>query len=357
MRQKILDSLNVNVYWKNKDGAYLGCNKQLSKLVHLDHTDDIVGKTIFDFVGILGKKVAKKVHQEDQSLMKEGATKTYEEIGVDNLGNKRTYLTHKKSIFDKKRNVIGMIGISFDISLEKENLDLKAKLSSSLQKNQTLKSLGSSIAHEMRTPLASLDGSLEFVIESIKKNENPDDVIEHLHWMKDKIKRTNDVINLILHNLKFNNIDPAKFKMINIGDCINLAIKDFPYDKNLSNIVSFGYFESFDILASEDLCKLVLINIFKNSLYALSETSNKKIEISTMRKKNKVLLVIKDNGQGIEQDILPYIFDEFFTTKPLSTGTGLGLYFCKNVVESFKGKIYCESKHAEYTKMILQFTQ
>jgi signal transduction histidine kinase len=67
------------------------------------------------------------------------------------------------------------------------------------------------------------------------------------------------------------------------------------------------------------------------------------------------MLCVTDTGSGIPQQALPHIFAPFFSTKRTSGGAGMGLTFCKRVMEAFGGSIRCESAEGEYTTFALEF--
>jgi len=79
----------------------------------------------------------------------------------------------------------------------------------------------------------------------------------------------------------------------------------------------------------------VLINIIKNSKEALIDknVANKRIYIDLTKDKNNIIIKIKDNAGGIDSKVIDKIFDPYFTTKGEKTGTGLGLYISKTIIE------------------------
>jgi len=92
-----------------------------------------------------------------------------------------------------------------------------------------------------------------------------------------------------------------------------------------------------------------LINIVNNSKDALLDSSieNKYIFISTLEVEGKVIILLKDNGGGVPEDIISKIFEPYFTTKHQSQGTGLGLHMTYNlIVEGMKGTI--DVKNVKY---------
>lgn len=86
-------------------------------------------------------------------------------------------------------------------------------------------------------------------------------------------------------------------------------------------------------------------NLLENSIKH-SQTDDLKINIYLKRDKENAIIIFKDNGNGVEQDILPFIFDEFFCgdlSRKEKNGTGLGLHISKSIIESMHGKIDAEN--------------
>ena len=82
----------------------------------------------------------------------------------------------------------------------------------------------------------------------------------------------------------------------------------------------------------------VISNLLSN---ALKFTSKGIIQITTKIQKNDVVVIVKDSGTGIHQEILPRLFQKFVTKS--DKGTGLGLYISKNIINSHKGKIWAQN--------------
>src|SRR5262249_10184538 len=90
----------------------------------------------------------------------------------------------------------------------------------------------------------------------------------------------------------------------------------------------------------------VFLNIILNAAQALDEAGGKRngVRIVTYDRGESVMVEIEDNGPGIPPDVLPRIFDSFFTTKPRGIGTGLGLPISQGIVRSLGGEISVESE-------------
>ena len=73
------------------------------------------------------------------------------------------------------------------------------------------------------------------------------------------------------------------------------------------------------------------------------------VYFSAQQEKSHFVITIHDNGGGIEEDDIEYVFDSYFTTKDESVGTGIGLYICKDIIENnIKGEISVENERLEF---------
>jgi two-component system, NtrC family, sensor kinase len=104
----------------------------------------------------------------------------------------------------------------------------------------------------------------------------------------------------------------------------------------------------------------VLLNLFNNAFYAVNEQKNKNhisyeptVSVNTKKIDNKVEIKVKDNGNGIPQNIIDKICQPFFTTKPTGQGTGLGLSLSYDIIKAHGGEIKVESKERQGSEFII----
>ncbi len=105
----------------------------------------------------------------------------------------------------------------------------------------------------------------------------------------------------------------------------------------------------------------VILNLITNAFYSVYEKKKQDlpgyepmVTVSTKREGDKVLISVKDNGNGIPQKVLDKIFQPFFTTKPAGAGTGLGLSMSYDIVtKAHNGEIKVETKEVEGTEFIV----
>ncbi len=105
----------------------------------------------------------------------------------------------------------------------------------------------------------------------------------------------------------------------------------------------------------------VLLNIFNNAFYAVTEKSklhnedmSRMVSVVTKKTNGKFEIRVRDNGNGMPQKVLDKIFQPFFTTKPTGQGTGLGLSMSYDIIKAHGGEIKVDTKEGEFTEFMIQ---
>jgi len=105
----------------------------------------------------------------------------------------------------------------------------------------------------------------------------------------------------------------------------------------------------------------VLLNLYNNAFYAVSEKQKQSlnkyeptIAVTTSKHDGKLEIKVKDNGNGIPQNIVDKIFQPFFTTKPTGQGTGLGLSLAYDIIKAHGGEIKTKTKEGEGSEFTIQ---
>ena len=152
-------------------------------------------------------------------------------------------------------------------------------------------------------------------------------------------KLADEYLRLAYHGLR------AKDKSFN-------AILETDYDETIGNIN----------IIPQDIGRVIL-NLINNAFYAVDEKKKSGIDnykptvsVKTKKEGDRVLISVKDNGNGIPQNITDKIFQPFFTTKPTGQGTGLGLSMSYDIVKAHGGELKVETKESEGTTLIIQIS-
>lgn len=135
--EKIVTLLPGSVYWKNRDGLYLGCNETCAKLLQLRSPKDIIGKSLIELMPNEMLEYAEIILKTDEEVMSTNSEKILEERAPNTVGELTTYLTKKCPLHDEQGNVIGLLGMSLDFSFWKNNeVELIARIKQSEHERQ-----------------------------------------------------------------------------------------------------------------------------------------------------------------------------------------------------------------------------
>ncbi|MFT5703515.1 MAG: signal transduction histidine kinase [Rickettsiales bacterium] len=215
-------------------------------------------------------------------------------------------------------------------------------LNSNSARINNLKSLAGSIAHETRNPLAAIKSACELV------KENLDSAMELLDLISISSSRGLLISEIILQNIANEEIDKSKFMHISMGTIIEGAMREYAFESaEQKKLVNVDLSDDFDYFGDETLMVFVVFNLLKNSLYY-------KEKVNIWLDGDNRCLYFKDDGVGIAADKIDSIFDDFMTSGKKG-GTGLGLPFCKRVMNSFGGDIYVKSEVGKGTEFCLKF--
>jgi signal transduction histidine kinase len=230
--------------------------------------------------------------------------------------------------------------------------------------------LGATIAHEMRTPLLSLEMYTEAIaryIESLKaslegalsQEELRASTLNTAQFLENTVlnmrlmnRNTFHTIDMLLTKIKASRLKDFPLQRCSMKDCVEKAFEHYPLSKAQKSKVDLSGVEDFFFKGNEALMEHVLFNLIKNALYFTKKSGKGSITVWTQRQDEFwTALHFRDTGTGIPQECLPSVFKKFFTRSKY--GTGIGLYFCKKVIEFFGGSILCQSVEGEFTEFII----
>ena len=255
-----------------------------------------------------------------------------------------------KNLVNIKTNRLKIMNKKLAIRIKKE-LDKHQEKDRILAQQQKMVSMGQmieNIAHQWRQPLSVISTSASGL--KLKKQLNileDEELIKSIDKIVDTAKYLSDTIDDFRYFFKPQK-DKTKFSLAkNIEKSLSFLEATL---KENSIKVEFDY-EDIDIIAYETELIQVFINIINNSKDAFIE---KKIEdrvifISIKKFPNRILIEIKDNAGGVEEDILDKVFEPYFTTKHQYNGTGIGLYMSNQIIKThLNGDIFMKNCSFKY---------
>lgn len=203
------------------------------------------------------------------------------------------------------------------------------------------------LTHDLRTPLLAAIQTLKFFLDgSVGKLDDKQKML--LATMQ---KSNEDLLGLVNALLEVYKYDAGKLSLCRTNFLLNdlveqcyKELKPLADNKKIEFDLKFNAEKNLTINADRGEIRRVIINLCGN---AVNYTHlGGKVDIEVIEKENDVIFSVTDNGNGIPQEDIPHLFKRFSqgTSKKRSTGTGLGLYLSRQIIEAHGGKIWLESR-------------
>jgi PAS domain S-box-containing protein len=353
----LIDNLPDYIYFKDAQSRFVAANLATAQIMGVSASNDLLGKTDSDFYP---RELAAEYRADEERIMASGqALINKDEPHLDREGNPRTVMTTKVPLKDKQGKVVGLVGISRDITerkkAEEEALaaqqhilelqlhqqeSIKAELDkarAALVRQTRLAAMGqlsSSIAHELRTPLACISHAAYFLQRKIPQAEH--EYHEFLTMIRHEIQRA---YRIVTNCTAISQGKPSRKSLIALRAVFDQVRAELDLPEAIKWHFAFDR-EPFMIYADSAQMEQVLNNLFQNAIQALDGQGRINIEASRVDKFD--VIRVSDNGPGVPPELRGQLFEPLVTSKP--RGTGLGLAICRQFVEQHGGRIeLCES--------------
>jgi len=366
---------------KDTDGRYLYANEAICNgLLMAKNTQEPIGKN--DIFFALREREAHSDNPEwhtfgelcfnsDQEVIDKNRAMKFEEYG--NVKGKMLYLeVFKAPFYDERGNILGTVGTGRDITelkmiqltleeknreIERLNAELEIRVEQEIKKREKQETIMlhqsrqivmgemlESIAHQWRQPLniiglAAAKLETEYELFGFQE-ENFTDTMSLFSTNINLMSNTIDDFRKFLHPYKESStfspscvikdtstIFKAQFKALKISDINELSCEAV-------------------VQGVENEFKQVILILINNAMDAFEDTKAKgddkerKINIKVEKREQNIVIEISDNAGGIPSDVITKVFDAYYTTKGVSSGTGIGLYLAKNIIENrMKGRL------------------
>ena len=237
---------------------------------------------------------------------------------------------------------------------EKMKVRLKDASEAQLLYDKESKELISNISHDLRTPIAAVKGYVEGIMDGVADTPEKMD-----HYVRTIYNKANEMDHLIGELTFYSRIDtnrmPYAFANINARRFFDDAAADIALELEEQGI-AFSYSDtvpsSVEVVADAEQIHRVISNIISNSLKYM-EKENKEVSLSVTVNENEVCAAIRDNGRGISENDLAFIFDRFYRTDESrhapQGGSGIGLSIVKKIIEDHGGRVWAESVEGKET--------
>ena len=345
------------VYWKDKKGVYLGCNKGFLEIAGLNSVDQVIGKTDFD---LCWAEQAEILRKNDKEVMLFGPIHFEESVTLSNQ-EKLTYTVVKSPLYDEKGEVIGVIGTSLDISQQKrlaEELRVARDKAEALSKAKSEFILN--MSHDVKTPLSGIIGLAEILTYQLKEKELTDFAQMILDSGNQLLIFFDNCLEMT--KLEGTNLIQAKeyFNLRNLVNELTDLFQPAIQSKNLDYYVNFDENIPGGLIGSRAGLYRILMNLIGNAVkFTKSGSVSITIQVGkkTTRKKMIIKISIEDTGIGIPEDKQKIIFERFTRLTPsykgIYEGSGIGLYIVQRFIHSMGGEIYLQSEEGKGSRFTI----
>lgn len=344
----IIGLLPGNVYWLDRDNVFQGCNDVQAQSANLPSRQAIVGKTNSDLIWAaqapMLDAINKRVMESGEPYFGEEEANMSSGLGI--------YLSQKVPLCNPDGDIIGLLGVSFDITdrkrMEKELEQAKEQAELA---NQTKTEFIRNIEHDIRTPLSGIKSVTKYL-------QTLEDDSKKKVFLSDIEIATNELLIYLDNIVEFSQINtgitPLILKEFNlehvVKGIINLELAAAK-DRRLDLILIYPDTTPKQVIGDRFRFHRMLLNLVNNAI-KFTDQGYVKIQVNLVEQinENEVVLelTVEDTGIGIAKKYHEIIYDKFTRCDPsnkgIYKGTGLGLWIVKQFIQDLKGEIKLDSE-------------
>ncbi len=323
-------------------------NKELSNITGYSE-DQIIGK---DFINVIGRPFHKDTRDNIISSLKN--KKPFRgEIECKNGKEKTSWrLLFMAPVKDPKNSSSHFVAVLSDITETKAVENTLRENNKQLQKtNEELDRFVYSTSHELRSPLMSILGLINLLETEQKSNE----LEYYLNMIRDTISRLDKIIHDIIDYSR-NSRSDIIYENVDFECFIEYAIQSNSYLENFDKIkFSLDVKNSVSFFSDKKRIQIIFNNLISNCIrFHDFEQDEPFVKVSVKTSPVNAIITISDNGSGIHEKHIPKVYEMFYRATEKSTGSGIGLYIVKEIIEKLRGKIKIKSEPDKGTTFIIE---
>ncbi len=354
--ENIMAHLPGHVYWLDRNNIFLGCNELQAKYAGLRNRYEIVGKSNYDMPW---RDHADALNAVNNKVMSTGQEYSVEELNVAKNGSEGVFLSKKVPLRDNKGSIVGILGISFDITNQKETekklIEAKERAEAADKaKTEFLENM----RHDIRTPLSGIAGFAELI-----KNET--DLNKLKHYFDQLAASSSELLRYLNEILEAFSISsgeiPVLKKKFSFKTIVENVVKLHQTKANEKKLQLTYYVDdriSAYLMGDHVRIYRIMLELIANAL-KFTEQGGISISASLAKKDGRDIVVrleIADTGLGIPPEKQQGLFVTFKRLTPsyqgIYKGAGLGLSIVKQFVDDLHGEVYIESEADKGAKFI-----
>ncbi len=346
--QKLVNSIPAPVYYKDKNGAYLGCNRAFEVFLGKKKAE-IIGKTVHDS---FPKEIADSHHSMDMELIRQRGNQVFETPIKYADGSYHQVVFNKVVFRGVSQDDSVLLGIIWDIS-ERKSLEeelIKARKDAEFA-SMTKSEFITNMSHELRTPLNSVIGFSDLLLSEAFGPLNS----KQGKYVTNILKSGKHLLEIVNNLLDISRLETGdeelQYEKVSLGplmDEIRAVLYPLAANKNIT-LESRRDSLLQSVEADRTKLKQVFYNLLSNAIKFTPEKG--RISVNVKKRGDMTEISIKDTGIGIPEESLEKIFQPFVQADSSTSreygGTGLGLHIVKSFVELHGGEVRVESEYGK----------
>lgn len=352
----LAETLPISLYWEDVNSVVLGGNESVLKAIGAKSIKEVIGKTLYEFHSY---EVADKIVQHNNEVMRTEKVLSQEEMITDiTTGEVKYFIALKAPLRDDDGNIIGIVGTSIETTAEKEAEILKLESQHqqvALQEQEKFRKLADQVAHDIRSPLASL----LMIVKACQTLPERERVA-----LREAATTIGDIANNLLNSYRKKEVYQDQLLGIEERESVlvsplllqiltdkkyqyqNLAIK---FTHHFSQAGNFSW-----IKIEPTALKRMLSNIINNSVDSFDQKEGK-ITLFLDADDEEVRITIEDTGKGMKPELVQKILNYTAVSEGKEDGHGIGLTQAHETLQNNQGHWVIESEIDQGTKFILTF--
>lgn len=354
--QILIDSMPYPVFYKDRKGRYLGCNRAFEQFFGIPR-EEIAGKTVYE---IAPKELADIYERRDNELFEHPGTQIYEGCIQSIDGARHDVVFHKATFEGPDGSLAGLVGAIDDISERKRAEEEKQKLQDQLAQSRKMESVGrlaGGVAHDFNNMLGVILGNAELALR-ILDPAHP--LFRNIEEIRKAAERSADLTRQLLAFARKQTIAP---KVLDLNETVErmLAMLRRLVGENIDLIWRPGR-ALWQVKIDPAQIDQILMNLAANARDAIEGIGKVSVETENVIADEAycaahvgispgeyVMLAVSDDGIGMDPKTLSSVFEPFFTTKESGRGTGLGLATVYGIIRQNNGIINAYSEPGQGT--------
>ena len=349
----LIDNLPLNVFIKDLESRKTLVNKAECDYLGMSN-DEIIGKDDFE---LFHKDSAEISIKEDQHIIQSLTPIIRKEtINIKKDGTKTMFLTSKIPLLNDYLEATGIIGFSLDIThLKEKEKELRRLVHITSLQNKKLINFAHIVSHNLRSHTANFSMLLGFLIKE-KSDEERENLLNMLISESDNLLETIDNLNEVVEINTVQNLDSKSIHIKTAGAKVKKNLKSLLRHKKskIKNLID----DSVYVNGIPTYVDNILLNVISNAIKFEDPRKECVVEISAKKLKKYTVIIIKDNGIGIDlEKNKTKIFGMYKTFHQQNDSRGIGLFISKNQIEAMKGKFVLKSKVDKGTTFNIYFKE